>query len=321
MPAVTLHAHAVALRAIQLISVTVLASQLALAHAAEDLEFVAEHLPEVAMDNRYATLPLWSASDDSLGWRFVAQSAYSSTSTGHLTIRGPLLSLGIARQWDDRWNIGVTGFVDQLRLSGNNDYRPLQTLFAPGTPLTRPADAWFDNLDGEMNHTGLSLHVARLTTNDWIGQHRWLAGVLWERVKLSDYAFDYRVLSGPDTGVEGSIDFDGTYRHITPFAGLELPRQYDRWAWNAHALLTWPVPRRGVIGHITGPGFDIHGDTAVAGNGKHFGDPSLTLGFDVTYLPAHLTIGLGTLATQWLAEPIIHKGIDTNWLLNVKLNY
>ena len=30
------------------------------ARAEHDIEFVAEHLPEVMMDNRYATLPIWS---------------------------------------------------------------------------------------------------------------------------------------------------------------------------------------------------------------------------------------------------------------------
>lgn len=308
------------LNRLSLLLVILLIIQPLKAFSVEDLAFVAEHLPEVTMDNRYATLPLWSV-PQSTDWSVALHSAYSSSRTGELTIKGPLLGLTITRHLIDDWSIGATGFVDQLQLAGTNDHRPLETLFAPGTPLTRPADASFSNLDGSMKHMGLSLQVARLSTHGWIGQHRWLAGVLWERVQLTSYAFDYRILSGPDTGITGTIDFDGTYRHVTPFAGLELPRQYDRWAWNAHALLAWPFPRRGVIGHVTGPGFDIHGNTASAGNGKHFGDPSLTLGLDVTYVPSHLTIGLGTLVTQWLTEPVVHKGIDSNWLLNVTLSY
>ena len=54
------------------------------AAAREDIEFVAEHLPEVAMDNRYATLPVWSARSAADGWSFAAQSGFGRTSAGNL---------------------------------------------------------------------------------------------------------------------------------------------------------------------------------------------------------------------------------------------
>jgi len=81
-------------------------------------------------------------------------------------------------------------------------------------------------------------------------------------------------------------------------------------------LAAWPNPRRGVVGHIMGPGFDLRGDQEQAGAGAHFGDPSITLGFDVTYLPAHLTVDIGTLVTQALVEPVVHKGIETNLVIS-----
>ena len=290
------------------------------AHATEDIEFVAEHLPEVAMDNRYATLPVWSANAQE-SWSVVAQAAYSSATTGELRIGGPLLSLGLIREINDRWSMGATLFVDRLSLTGTNDFRPLQTLFAPSNPLVRPAPARFDHLDGTMDHIGASFNIARFSPDGWVGAHRWLAGVVIEQVKLSDYAFDYEILDGPDIGTRGTIDFDATYNHLTPILGFELPRHVGRWSFDTTALLAWPIPRRGFVGHITGPGFDIHGDTAEVGEGKHFGDPSLTLGFDVTYEPARLTIGVGTLISQRFLEPRIHRGIESNWLLNVSVDY
>jgi hypothetical protein len=72
---------------------------------------------------------------------------------------------------------------------------------------------------------------------------------------------DYQILEGPSAGVTGQIDFDADYVHVTPFMGLELPRQWRQWAMNPHVLIAVPQPRRGMQGHISGPGFDLHGDT------------------------------------------------------------
>jgi hypothetical protein len=58
--------------------------------------------------------------------------------------------------------------------------------------------------------------------------------------------------------------------------------------------------------------------TADSGNGKHFGDPSVTLGLDVTYRPAHLSLDIGTALTQQLLEPHVHRGVDSDWVLSVR---
>ncbi len=287
---------------------------------AEDIEFVAEHLPEVAMDNRYATLPVWSTLDED-AWTLSAQAAVSRASTGELRIEGPMFALAAQRKLDSRWRLGATVFMDRLSLRGSNDYRALQTLFAPDNPLQRPAAARFDGLDGTMDHLGGSLHLERYSSDGWLGPHGWVVGIVLEEIELRDYALDYEILEGPDAGTRGTIDFDATYRHLTPIIGLEVPRRHSIWSYDVTALLAWPMPRRGFVGHVTGPGFDIHGDTEDVGAGKHFGDPSVTLGFDVIYEPAHLAVGVGTLLTQRLLEPHIHRGIEANWVLNVRLSY
>lgn len=285
--------------------------------AAEDIEFVAEHLPEVAMDNRFATLPVWSpAGEMSRAWSFTAQAAYVTTDTGQLNEAGPMLAIAASHAIDRRWSLGAFVFMDTLNLSGDRDLRPLQTLFSPNTPFARPVMASFDDLDGRMRHFGGGLQLSRSSETGWLGAHRWVGGLLWQRVELRDYRLNYRLLDGPSAGLSGTIDFDADYAHVTPFVGLELPHVGTRWSLTPHVLAAVPFPRRGVIGHITGPGFDLHGDTEDVGEGKHFGDASLTLGLDVTYLPANLSIDVGTLLTQYLLEPIGKKGIDTNWLLS-----
>jgi hypothetical protein len=99
------------------------------------------------------------------------------------------------------------------------------------------------------------------------------------------------------------------HRRISRAAYRELARP-DR-------LTTAALPRRGVQGRITGTGFDVCGDTADAGNGKHFGDPFLALGMGVTYHPSGLTLDIGSVVAEALIEPIAHKGIDRNWILSL----
>jgi hypothetical protein len=286
--------------------------------AEHDLEFVAEHLPEVSMDNRYATLPLWGGSSkEASRWRVAAQGAFGAIEAGSLSLQGPMLSLALHRQLGETWQLTSFGFYDDLSFSAQHEYRPLQTLFAPQTPIERPVDAEFSDLDGRTTHFGAGLALRRDARSTMLGAYRWLAGIQWERVALRDYSFGYEVLAGPEAGLTGHIDFDTHYDHFTPFAGLELPRDFGQWTLGFHTLLAYPLPRRGVVGHITGPDFDITGDTAASGNGKHFGDPSVTLGLDLTYRPAGLTVDIGTLLSQWLLEPLIHDGIDRNVVLSV----
>ena len=285
----------------------------------EDIEYVAEHLPEVAMDNRYATLPVWTATtakpDD--GWTFAAQGSVSQAGSGGLEVAGPLLSFAVSRTLAPRWTVTALGFADKLNLSGG-DERDLQTLFAPSTPIARPVAASFDGLDGRVNHYGAGFALSTASDRGWLGTHRWVAGLLYESVDLRDYRWNFTILEGPDAGTRGQIDFDNEYRHFTPFAGLQVVRERGDWTFSPHALFALPLPRRGWVGHIQTDEFDIHGDTADVGTGKHFGDPSLTLGFDITYRPAHLSVDVGTALTQALIEPIIHKGIDRNWVLSVR---
>ena len=287
------------------------------AAAKEDIEFVAEHLPEVAMDNRYATLPVWNDWSESDGWTFAAQAGLGHTSAGNLEIGGPMLAAAATRALSTRWSVSVMAFADTLSLSGG-EQRQLQTLFAPSTPILRPVDASFSDLDGEMRHYGAGVSAAMWSDRGWLGEHRWVGGVLFEEVGLRDYRWNFTILAGDSAGTRGEIDFDNDYRHVTPFVGLQLVREYGDWTFSPHGLIALPLPRRGFVGHISTADFDIHGDTADVGNGKHFGDPSVTLGLDIAYRPSHLSFDIGTVLTQRLLEPEVHKGVDSDWVVSVR---
>ena len=284
--------------------------------ANEDIEFVTEHLAEAAMDNRYASLPAWGADPPGKSWNLHAQGAFARISVGGLSLEGPMVSIAIVRQLNTRWSVNAFAFADALQFSGNRDQRPLDPLFSNSIPLGLPAEALFTGLDGSARDAGTGFCIARQQETRVLREHRWIAGLLWQKVALRDYRFEYRLLSGPDEGASGSIDYSADYIHVAPFAGLELLRRRGNWSFSPHALVTFPLPRRGVQGCISGNGFALCGDTAAAGQGKHFGDPAFALGMRIGYDPWRLTFDLGGALAQALIEPLSHEGIAQDWLLS-----
>lgn len=275
--------------------------------AKEDIAFVAEHLPEVAMDNRYAALPLWAD-----GTTFAA--GFTDMATGTLTLRGPMAEIAGTYGFHGL-RLKAFAFFDSFSLRSGRERRALNEPFQP-TPLTLPAAAEFTGLDGSMRDAGLGFAVDDHVDSSWIGAFDWTAGLLYQQVRLRDYRLDYRLLDGPDAGATGIIDFSAKYTHITPFLGLGKHYDFGAWQLGPHVQMAIPQ-RRAMAGRITGPGFDVAGNTADNGAGKHFGDPSVTLGFDVTYLPWNLTVDVGSLVSQAGVEPFIHEGIDRNWALQL----
>jgi hypothetical protein len=285
-----------------------------LATGAESIEFVGEHLPEIAMDNRYASLPIWNACEPARGFCQAVSAGYARTHSATLSIDGPMLAVSVTRPLAERARLTAFAFFDELALAGGDERRPLDVLFAT-PPLALPVAGKFTNLAGSARHSGAGLAFNRNAGLRWLPAFEWSAGLMWERVALRDYAFDYEILDGPQQGISGTLDYSASYTHVTPFAGLAWTRARGRWSFTPHAQFALPLPRRGVVGHITGPSFDLAGSTDTNGHGKHFGDPALTLGFDLTYQPWHLTIDLGSTLTQAAFEPLVHEGVQHNWMV------
>jgi hypothetical protein len=277
------------------------------AFAKEDIAFVAEHLPEVAMDNRYAGLPLWGE-----GTTFAA--GFTDMATGTLSLRGPMADVAGTFGFHGL-RLRAFAFFDSFSLRSGHERRALNEPFV-AAPLALPAAAELTGLDGSMRDVGLGFALSDDVDDSWIGAFYWSAGVLYQKVRLAGYRLDYRLLDGPDAGTFGTIDFSADYAHLTPFAGLAKHYDFGNWQLGPHVQMALPQ-RRAMAGRITGPGFDRAGNTADNGAGKHFGDPSVTLGLDVTYLPWSLTVDVGSLVTQAGIEPFIHEGIDRNWTLQL----
>jgi len=282
--------------------------------AEHDIEFVSEHLPEIAMDNRYATLPLWTACAEPGQLCGGATAGYATTRAGTLSLDGPMFAASLT--WPrDHWTFSGFAFYDPLSFSSGIEHRPLNVIFTNDAPLSMPVAAEFTGLNGEARDYGVGFAARREATLPLLGKVNLSAGLLWQVMSLHDFRYDYRVLEGPDAGLTGTLDYDNDYQHWVPFAGIAWERGNERWRYQPHVQFAMPLPRRGMVGHITGPGFDLRGDQDSAGHGKHFGDPSLTIGFDVTYLPWNLSVDIGTALTQYLLEPQIHDGVSQDLVL------
>ncbi len=291
--------------------------------APQSIDYVAEHLPEIAMDNRYASLPLWAnlalpSAPLPAVWRFGMQGGYARTQAGTLRLEGPMLSFAVGRQKGDAWQWSAFAFIDAFQLSSGAERRALDVTFVAPVPLDLPAQAEFSGLAGSARHIGIGLAARRQADLRLWGRYAWSAGLMWQRFALHDYALDFRVLDGANARASGRIDYSAAYSHITPFAGLAWPRDHGAWRSMPHLQVAWPLPRRGVAGRITGPAFDLRGDTATNARGTHFGDPSLTVGWDFTYRPLGLTVDVGTVVSQALLERVIHKGAGQNWVLSLR---
>lgn len=301
-------------------ALSLLLAGLPLAAAPEhDIEYVAEHLPEAAANHRLASLPLWQPPPDT--WSVALQAAYSRNTAGELALAGPMAAIGLHYRLAPRWTLAAVGFYDPLRFSGENDRRPLQVRFATSVPLALPAQAEFASLGGKATIAGLGLTLAHDIESGWLKQWQLTFGLVGQRVSLRDYATAYRLLDGPSAGATGVVDYSGDYNLLPALLGLSRRFERGDWTLGPHGLLVLPLARRGVQGRITGPGFDISGDTAAIGAGKHFGDPALAFGFDVEYRPWRAWLDVGALVTQPVVEPAMHKGLDKSLLLSVGLRF
>jgi hypothetical protein len=280
------------------------------AHAAEDIEYVSEHLAEVPMDHRYAALPVWPRASEKQ-WSFTAQAGYSATRSGELEVVGPTLSLAVHRALQHDWTLTGFAFADDLSFSGTDDHRPLRVTFAHA-PLALPADAVFTDLQGSSRNVGLGIGVSHVVGSEFLSGWRWTAGALWQRLELAGYSTPYTVLSGRSAGVTGTLDYSVQYSFATPFAGISRPFALGRWTIEPRFLIAVPLPRRGVQGRISGDGFDVSGNTEDFGHSKNYGDPAAIAGLALRYEPWGVEVDLGAALSEALLEPVLHPGIDRN---------
>jgi hypothetical protein len=303
-------------------SVWLLVAHATTAAASESVEFVVEHLPEALMDNRFASLPIWS-------WQIPESGAlqqrvalgYTRTGAGSAKLGGALVSAAAQRSINKTWSFTALGFMDRASFHSGQESRIFQPEFATNIPLALPATGIISKLRGSALDLGAGLVFTRNNAASRIGAHRLLLGVVWQRLQMRDYTLDYRLTSGASNGASGIMDYSGSYTFFSPIIGIEWQRQFGNWNLAPHVLAAIPLPRRGVQGRIAAPGFDIRGDTADVGAGKHVGDSFLGLGAALTYRPLGLTMDVGSTLSQAFVEKLTHKGLDQNLVVSIEYQF
>jgi len=283
----------------------------------EDIDYIAEHLPESGMDARFLALP-WPVGRLEAGrWQTAVEAGYAETAASLLKLDGPMLAASVAYPFrDDRAFEGMV-FYDALTVSGGRGREVLNPTFAR-PPLDLPEHADFSNPRGDYLYYGagigylwqLSLGEDRLWT--------FTAGALWTRLELDGFQVDYEVATGASAGVRGVLDHSSTNDYATPFLGLQLTRPLgERFSISPRALAVAPLPKGDFTGRITGPGFDLGGADAVSGRGTKIGDPFVGLGLEIVHRPTGLGVDLGGALYFAGAEGIVHKGVSRALSLQV----
>jgi hypothetical protein len=279
-----------------------------MAHA-EDIHFLAEHLPEAAQDARYIALP-WTAGPLEAGrWSFTVQLGWTQTSAGPLDLDGPMLGFGLRRAWSDRTGLLALGFVDPMTVSGERGTEVLNLPFAPAG-LGLPQEAEFTHAGGTYRHWGVGaawLHALGEERRSTLG-----LGLLYDHLSIDGFTMDYRLLTGPATGVQGVLDHSSTAGYVTPFAHLARTWALgDGFALTPRLAAAVPLPAGDFDARLTGPGFDVAGAPA------QIGDPVLGAGAGLLHRRSGIEVDLGVTLAYPLVEHVSHPGIDHAWTLQL----
>ncbi len=297
-----------------------LALTMAAAHeasaAAEDMDFIAEHLAEVSMDNHLLTLPVEYTGDAAVGetdWQLAT--SYQRIASDALELSGAGAGIGANRTINPHWSLGAFAFADRSSFGGGAVARPVAPLFSDSIPLDLPADAILTDLRGQLSETGAGAFAVWHPPGS---SYALIAGLAFEHLRQSGYRVDYTLTTGGSAGATGTLDYSATYRYWIPTLGVVWHWTRGSWDFAPRLQAGVPLPRRGWRGIISGPGFTVSGNTSTSGHGKHMGDPFAGVGLAVTYRPWHVSWDLGTLVSQALIEPRIHEGVSSVWILGLR---
>lgn len=283
----------------------------------EDIDYIAEHLPESGQDARFLALP-WPAERLEAGrWQTTVQAGYAATEASLFKLDGPMLAGSAAWSFRDGWAVEGMGFYDALSISGGRGREILNPTFAR-PPLDLPEYADFSNPRGDCLHYGAGLGLV------WqrpAGTGRWwtfTAGALWTRLELDGYQVDYEIATGASAGAKGVLDHTSTNDYATPFVGLQWTRPLGAsFSISPRAMAVSPLPKGDFTGRITGPGFDLGGKGAVSGRSTKIGDPFVGLGLEILHRPTGLGVDLGGTLYFAGAEGIVHEGVSRALTLQV----
>jgi hypothetical protein len=294
------------------------------AHAAlpnpphEDIHFIAEHLPEAAQDARYTSLPWLSERLEAGRWQETFQVGYARAGAEFLRIGGPMAAFTAGRGLSDRWGLAVLGFYDSMKVSGESGRQVLRPFFFPNVPLDTPEQAQFSNPRGDYRHWGLGGELLRELSP--VGaERRWTLalGLLYNRLEITGYQVDYRILGGASAGATGVLDHSSKADYALPFAGLQYTRPLgSRWSLAPRITAGAPLPPGDFGARLTGPGFDLSTERGQGTPGK-IGDAFLGVSAGLIHRRSGLELDLGSTLFFPVLEAGSHPGVDKTFLVEL----
>src|SRR4051794_9704509 len=96
----------------------------------EDIDFIAEHVPESAQDARWLSLTTLHGRLEAGRWETSVQAGWSETTASLFQLDGPMVSAGAGYSFRDGWAVQGLGFYDAMSFSGGAAREVLHPLFS-----------------------------------------------------------------------------------------------------------------------------------------------------------------------------------------------
>jgi CzcA family heavy metal efflux pump len=287
----------------------------------EDIDFIAEHLPEAAQDARWLSLSTLHGPLAKGTWETSAQVGYSRATASLFRIDGPMVSLGAGYAFRDGWAIQGLGFYDSLSISGDTAREVLHPFFSRRIPLDLPENADFSHPRGDYRHWGIGgALVHRLSPGGTDKYWTLTAGLLYDRTELDNFQVDYRIAGGASAGAAGTLDHSGT----ADFALVYLVLQQVRPLGSRFRLVPRftggvPYPKGDFNGRLTGPGFTAGGGDDPTRRPGAIGDGFFGFGAEIEHVRSGLSLDLGGTLAFPLVEKLTHEGVSQ--AINVQITW
>jgi hypothetical protein len=273
----------------------------------EPLDFQAEHAIEGAMNHRLAQFLTTGDEIEPGRFNLAAGLGWGSAASSAFDLDGGMISLAAARGLAGGGGLELTGFFDRFDLSGAGGTQELDLKWTNEVPLEFPQLADTRNPQGQVTHWGAGL--AWVTAVHGKHRRRWRFGLLYSRVQVDSFTIEYRLQSARE--ISGLIDYSASYDYVWPWFDIEANWNLgSRWKMVPHAAFFFPAPQTGFIARMTGPGFDVSGDTDTASGIAHMGDAHPALGLRFDHRSSGLSVDVGATVYNLIAEPVDHPGVD-----------
>jgi hypothetical protein len=288
--------------------------------APEDIDFIAEHLPEAAQDARWMSLTTLHGHLDAGSWETSVELGASRSTASLFQIDGPMVSAGVAYAFRDGWALQALGFYDQMTISGGTAREVLNPLFSRRIPLDLPENADFSNPRGDYRQWGIGAALAHRLAHGARSDRWWTltAGLLYDRLELDGYRVDYRLAGGRDAGATGTLDHSGTASYALTYFALQQSRPLGA-SFRLVPRVTGgvPLPAGDFEGRLTGPGFTAGGDDDPTRRPGQIGDGFFGLGAEIEHPRSGLSLDVGGTLAFPLVEKLTHPGIGEALLVQL----